>query len=95
MRRRYLAATRSPFCAVALEAERKGERRPAHCLGIVQEWDHVTPLHLGGSDELDDLQGLCRPCHKAKTADERRQRQRLKPPPDWAALQKELMDETK
>ena len=32
------------------------------------EWDHVIPLKLGGEDTLDNLQPLCRPCHKAKSA---------------------------
>lgn len=31
------------------------------------EWDHVLPLEMGGDDELDNLQPLCRPCHRAKT----------------------------
>lgn len=31
------------------------------------EWDHVIPLALGGTDTLDNLQPLCRPCHRAKT----------------------------
>ena len=33
--------------------------------------DHVTPLHLGGSDtDPDNLQPLCLDCHDAKTARE-------------------------
>ena len=36
------------------------------------ELDHVTPLHLGGSNEGDNLQLLCVDCHKHKTASERR-----------------------
>jgi len=31
------------------------------------EWDHVRPLALGGTNE-ENWQGLCRDCHKAKTA---------------------------
>jgi len=31
------------------------------------EWDHVTPLELGGDDEIENLQPLCKVCHKAKT----------------------------
>lgn len=48
------------------------------------EWDHITPLELGGDDEIQNLQPLCRACHKAKTADDvksirkaERQRQRV------------------
>lgn len=47
------------------------------------EWDHIIPLELGGDDEIDNLQPLCRPCHRAKTrkdqgniAKAKRQRQR-------------------
>lgn len=29
--------------------------------------DHETPLHWGGMDEIDNLQLLCKSCHKAKT----------------------------
>lgn len=32
------------------------------------EWDHIIPLAMHGRDELDNLQPLCRGCHKAKTA---------------------------
>lgn len=32
--------------------------------------DHITPLIDGGSDDDENLQGLCDDCHKAKTADE-------------------------
>ena len=31
------------------------------------EWDHIIPLEMGGEDKIDNLQPLCRPCHKAKT----------------------------
>lgn len=32
------------------------------------DWDHIIPLAFGGIDGIDNLQPLCRPCHKAKTA---------------------------
>ena len=31
------------------------------------DWDHIVPLELGGEDEIDNLQPLCKVCHKAKT----------------------------
>ncbi|WP_227698514.1 HNH endonuclease [Sphingomonas hengshuiensis] len=33
--------------------------------------DHITPLSEGGSDERSNKQGLCVPCHDAKSAAER------------------------
>lgn len=48
------------------------------------EWDHITPLKMGGEDALENLQPLCRPCHRAKTrldaghiAKAKRMRQRM------------------
>jgi len=33
--------------------------------------DHITPLSRGGSDERSNKQGLCTPCHDAKSKAER------------------------
>jgi 5-methylcytosine-specific restriction protein A len=38
---------------------------------LAVEVDHITPLHQGGTDTDDNLQGLCIPCHQAKTNRER------------------------
>lgn len=40
----------------------------------VEVWDHIVPLELGGADDESNLQGLCRPCHADKTAQEARGR---------------------
>lgn len=32
------------------------------------EWDHIIALALGGLDAMENLQPLCKACHKAKTA---------------------------
>ncbi|MFF0440158.1 HNH endonuclease [Kitasatospora sp. NPDC004614] len=32
--------------------------------------DHITPLALGGEDIDENVQPLCRPCHKAKTCED-------------------------
>lgn len=36
--------------------------------------DHRIPLHAGGHDTLDNLQGLCLECHAVKNAQEARDR---------------------
>ena len=36
-----------------------------------EEIDHITPLHKGGNNELDNLQPLCKPCHNKKSIEER------------------------
>ena len=39
--------------------------------GIVKaatEVDHIIPLHKGGTDDDDNLQGLCAECHADKTS---------------------------
>ena len=55
--RRYVFA-RNPLCVLC---EARGFTRPA------VELDHITPISQGGSDRLDNLQGLCRACHDSKT----------------------------
>jgi 5-methylcytosine-specific restriction protein A len=35
------------------------------------EVDHIVNKARGGTDDDDNLQAICRPCHEAKTADER------------------------
>lgn len=32
--------------------------------------DHIVPKALGGTDDDDNLQAICEPCHKSKTAAE-------------------------
>ena len=34
------------------------------------EVDHIIPRHLGGTDERENLQGLCCSCHSSKTSAE-------------------------
>lgn len=37
---------------------------------LATEADHIVPRYRGGSDDMENLQGLCGPCHKRKTARE-------------------------
>lgn len=32
-----------------------------------QEVDHIKPLSKGGTDNPRNLEGICKPCHEAKT----------------------------
>jgi 5-methylcytosine-specific restriction enzyme A len=46
-----------------------------HCsarglVAVAVEVDHITPLHVGGTYDRSNLQGLCKPCHAIKTAGE-------------------------
>ena len=45
-------------------------RFDAVCVDDATQVDHRTPKHLGGTDDLDNLQSVCGPCHRLKTADE-------------------------
>lgn len=54
---RKLILNRDPYC--------KACKRAAST-----EVDHVVAKRNGGSDSIENLQGLCKPCHSAKTARE-------------------------
>ena len=43
--------------------------------------DHVIALADGGSWDRDNLQGLCRSCHRAKTGEDNRRRRKQKGQP--------------
>jgi 5-methylcytosine-specific restriction endonuclease McrA len=45
------------------------------------ELDHIIPLIDGGGHDLENLQTLCTPCHKKKTAEEASHRAVLGQPP--------------
>ncbi len=78
-------------CGVDTRKLKKAHRGPGSAqalrdLGFVPrrslwELDHIVPLIDGGGHELANLQTLCTPCHKAKTAAEARDRAgRVAPP---------------
>lgn len=77
-RKKVIAAKR--ITGRRLQAWRKAKwvehPRCAHC-GALQElqgrWhlDHVRPLCEGGSDQLENMQVLCIPCHDTKSEAER------------------------
>lgn len=61
------------LCQACLKAD-----RPTEATHV----DHITPKSNGGTDDEDNLQSLCRPCHEAKTTTEaaKAQGRRIKDP---------------
>lgn len=55
----------NPWCVMCAA---KGLRR------LVAEFDHIVSIADGGPDVDSNLQGLCLPCHRAKSAEESRRR---------------------
>jgi len=56
---RKFILTHEPLCRMCAAV---GKRTKAYQI------DHVTPLSEGGTNEPDNLQPLCIPCHVAKTS---------------------------
>ncbi len=50
------------------------------------ELDHIVPLADGGSHELANMQTLCRPCHRTKTAREATERAQRRRWPNVSAV---------
>lgn len=57
-RLRTLVLTEEPLCRVCLEHGR---------VSASVEMDHIVPYAAGGTDKRSNLQGICLPCHDAKT----------------------------
>ena len=58
---RALVLVEEPLCRPCLAAGRVSATVIA---------DHITPLSEGGPTDRSNYQGICRPCHNAKTAAE-------------------------
>lgn len=63
---------REPLCR---ECQRFGRVTAA------QEVDHIIEKADGGTDDPDNLQPLCVPCHRRKSNDERRRRKAIEQQP--------------
>lgn len=57
-------------CGLCVQCREKG------ILALASEVDHRVPLFQGGTDDDDNLDSLCDPCHKAKSIAERGFRQK-------------------
>lgn len=61
------------------------QMRGPDCSGVATVVDHIQPVAEGGTDDLENLQSACDPCHDPKTQTEaKRAREKLgrkRPPP--------------
>lgn len=67
MRERQRVREEEPLCRICLD-----EGRTA----ATTEVDHKLPLSEGGTNDRSNMQGLCKPCHDAKSAAERAEARR-------------------
>jgi 5-methylcytosine-specific restriction enzyme A len=62
------------FKEMVLEKSKKKCAGCECCLEVKKyEIDHIKPLASGGTNEIDNLQALCKACHRDKTANENEQ----------------------
>jgi len=52
---------------LSLFLDRKGACHITIQAGQAWDIDHILPIALGGTNEPENLQILCRPCHRSKT----------------------------
>jgi 5-methylcytosine-specific restriction protein A len=60
---------RDPLCA---------ECRRQNRVAVATQRDHIVPLSEGGTDDDENIQGLCDACHEAKSAREEAARARAR-----------------
>ena len=75
MTRAHEFTVKTKLDAWSASKEAYGKPRCAICLRIIlglAEFDHKTPVGLGGKSTLDNCQVVCAKCHKLKTHGEDR-----------------------
>lgn len=51
--------------------------RRTHRVTPATQVDHVTPKAKGGTDDMENLQSICGPCHETKTASDEGKRPKV------------------
>lgn len=74
VRRDVIARGTNAAALMRADIRRRGVVECAGCgltiLASAVDVDHILPLAKGGEDVPDNVQPLCRPCHKSKTRDD-------------------------
>ena len=52
---------------IAVFERSDGRCQKGGCDRVGKEYDHITPQAMGGDNSAENVQLLCRKCHKAKT----------------------------
>jgi len=66
----YGAAWRKASAACLKRDNWRCQLRLPGCQGAASHADHKTPVSQGGTDDLANLQAVCKSCHAIKTARE-------------------------
>jgi 5-methylcytosine-specific restriction protein A len=72
-RMRKIVLAEEPLCRICLAMD-----PPRHTPSTIA--DHIVPKAEGGTDERENYQGACGPCHDAKTHEESARAQGRNPP---------------
>ena len=87
----HAAALSNPYPRGIAKAQGRAEDQCYQCTGPGPcDVDHIVPLWAGGRHRLSNLQVLCQPCHREKTAREALLRARAKRVAEGKPVQQEF-----